>query len=45
MAGLAAFLLQFFHPFDITVMDLAVHLAALAILIAVFGGVGRRTLG
>ncbi|HEY2134220.1 MAG TPA: NrsF family protein [Acetobacteraceae bacterium] len=32
-ASLAAFLLQFFHPFDITFMDLSVH--ALAVLIVI----------
>jgi hypothetical protein len=40
-AALAAFLLQFFHPFDVTVMDLATHVAALAVLIAVFSLSGR----
>jgi hypothetical protein len=44
VAGLAAFILQFFHPFDVTIMDLGTHLAALAILIAVFSLSGRLTL-
>ena len=35
VAGLAAFVLQFFHPFDVTVMDLGAHLAALLVLFAV----------
>jgi hypothetical protein len=35
-AGLAAALLQFFHPFPITFMDLGVHLAGVAVI--VFGG-------
>jgi len=30
VAALAAFVLQFFHPFDVTVIDLALHLAAIA---------------
>ena len=41
VAGLAAFILQFFHPFDVTIMDLGTHLAALAILIGVFTLSGR----
>jgi hypothetical protein len=44
VAGLAAFVLQFFHPFDITLMDLGWHLAALVILIGAFALSGRRTL-
>lgn len=44
VAGLAAFVLQFFHPFDVTIMDLATHLVALAILIGVFSLSGRLTL-
>jgi hypothetical protein len=32
VAGLAAFVLQFFHPFDVTVIDLALHLAAVALV-------------
>jgi hypothetical protein len=44
VAGLAGFLLQFFHPFDITLLDFAVHLAALATLIGVFALTGRGTL-
>lgn len=43
-AALAAFILQFFHPFDVTVMDLGTHLAALAVLIAVFSLSGRLSL-
>jgi hypothetical protein len=35
-AALAAFLLQFFHPFDVTLMDLAVHALAVAIVVALF---------
>ncbi len=44
VAALAAFLLQFFHPFDVTLMDLGAHLAALVILIGLFALSGRRTL-
>ncbi len=29
-AGIAAFLLQFFHPFGVTVVDLGLHVAAVA---------------
>jgi hypothetical protein len=34
VAAIAAFALQFFHPFDVTFMDLTVHLAAVAIVVA-----------
>jgi len=43
-AALSAFVLQFFHPFDVTIMDLGTHVAALAILIAVFSLSGRVSL-
>jgi hypothetical protein len=43
-ASLSAFILQFFHPFDVTIMDLGTHLAALAILIVVFSLSGRLSL-
>jgi hypothetical protein len=33
VASLAAFLLQFFHPFDVTFVDLGLHLAAVATVI------------
>jgi hypothetical protein len=42
-AATAAFLLQFFHPFDVTVIDLALHLAAVALVVLV-GTVWRRPL-
>lgn len=32
-AALAAFLLQFFHPFDVTFLDLAVHAVAVSIVV------------
>lgn len=35
VAAIAAFALQFFHPFDVTFMDLGVHLAAVGIVVAV----------
>jgi len=35
VAAIAATLLQFFHPFDVTLMDLSVHTVAIAIVIAV----------
>ncbi len=34
IAAIAAFVLQFFHPFDVTFMDLAVHLVAVALVVA-----------
>lgn len=34
-AAISAFLLQFFHPFAITLLDLAVHLVAVATLVGV----------
>jgi hypothetical protein len=42
VAALAAFFLQFFHPFDVTFMDLGVHLIAVA-LVAGFAA-GAETL-
>jgi hypothetical protein len=42
-AAAAATLLQFFHPFDITVQDLGFHLAAVACVI-VLGAALRRPL-
>ncbi len=44
VAGLAAFLLQFFHPFDVTFMDLGIHLAAvLAVtLVSLFSAAAAR---
>jgi hypothetical protein len=38
VAAVAAVLLQFFHPFDVTFMDLTVHIAAVVLVI-----VGMRT--
>jgi hypothetical protein len=44
VAALAAFVLQFFHGFDTTVIDLAFHLAALGTVLA-FANVAQRRLG
>ncbi len=43
-ASLAAFLLQFFHPFDVTLMDLAFHALAVAVVVSVGGFSGARAL-
>ena len=44
VAALSAAILQFFHPFNITVMDLAVHLVAIALVVLLVGGLGRKAL-
>jgi hypothetical protein len=41
VAGLAAFALEFFHPFDTTALDFAVHLVAIAVVIAATLGFRR----
>jgi hypothetical protein len=41
-AALAAFLLQFFHPFDITFVDLGVHAFAVALIVVCCGTGGER---
>jgi hypothetical protein len=43
VAATAAFILQFFHPFDVTAIDLALHLAAIA-LVVLIGTAWRRRL-
>ncbi len=43
VAALAAFVLQFFHHFDTTVIDLAVHLAAVGAVLGV-AAIARRAL-
>jgi hypothetical protein len=43
VAATSAFILQFFHPFDVTAIDLALHLAAVALVILV-GTAWRRKL-
>jgi hypothetical protein len=44
IAALSAFLLQFFHPFTITFLDLGVHFLAVAIVIGAMALAARRTL-
>lgn len=44
VASLAAFLLQFFHPFDVTFMDLGLHLAGVIVVVAFAGAVARPAL-
>jgi len=44
VAALAAFVLEFFHPFDVTVIDLALHLAAVAVVMLVGIRLRRRLL-
>ena len=41
VAAIAAFALQFFHPFDVTFMDLAVHAAAVGLVVAVVAAAER----
>jgi hypothetical protein len=43
VAATAAFILEFFHPFDVTVIDLSLHLAAIG-LVVVLGTAWRRGL-
>jgi hypothetical protein len=43
-AALAALLLQFFHPFGLTIPDLAIHFAAVLTVVTVSGIARRRTL-
>ncbi len=44
VASIAAFLLQFFHPFDVTFIDLALHLAAVFTVVIVARAAGRSGL-
>ncbi len=44
VAASAAFVLEFFHPFDVSVIDLALHLAAIGIVMACGIGLRRRAL-
>lgn len=44
VAALSAFLLFFYHPFDVTIVDLAVHLAAILLVAAAMALLRRRTL-
>ena len=43
-AALAAFLVQFFHPFTITFLDLGVHLIAVGLVVAAIAALNRRAL-
>jgi len=43
VAATAAFILEFFHPFDVTVIDLALHLSAIG-LVMLIGTLWRRPL-
>lgn len=44
VAATAAFILEFFHPFDVTVIDLVLHLAAVGVVMALGIGLRRRAL-
>lgn len=44
VAALSAFLLFFYHPFEVTVVDLGMHLAAILLVTCVMGLLRRRTL-
>jgi hypothetical protein len=44
VAASAAFVLEFIHPFDVTVIDLALHLGAVGIVMALGIGLRRRVL-
>ena len=43
IGAVAAFVLQFFHPFDVTFMDLAVHLGSVAVVVAVASLIERAS--
>lgn len=45
VAGLSAFILQFFHPFDVTVLDLGAHLAGVLVIIAAMTVLARPAIG
>lgn len=42
--AISAFILQFFHPFVVTFIDLAVHLLAMLVVVGVVGLLNRRAL-
>jgi hypothetical protein len=44
VAALADFILEFFHPFDVTVIDLALHLAGIAVVMGAGIALKRRLL-
>jgi hypothetical protein len=43
VAAIAAFILQFFHSFDVTFMDLAIHAVAVAIVVAAVAALESAT--
>jgi hypothetical protein len=43
-AALSAFLLQFFHPFEVTLLDLLVHMAGVLAVVAASTILGRRVM-
>jgi hypothetical protein len=43
-ASIAAFLLQFFHPFDVTFIDLGLHLAGVAVIVLMARAAARAAL-
>jgi len=43
-AALSTFLLNFFHPFDVTVLDLGVHVGAILIVVAAMSAFNRHAL-
>lgn len=43
-AALAAMLLQFFHPFGLTIPDLAIHFGAVLVVVGISGMARRKTL-
>jgi hypothetical protein len=43
-AAAAAFLLQFFHPFAVTFIDLAIHLLSIALVVGAAALINRRAL-
>jgi hypothetical protein len=45
IAGLSAFILQFFHPFDVTLLDLGAHLAAVLVIVALMTVTARSPAG
>jgi hypothetical protein len=44
VAALAATILQFFHPFDVTLIDLSVHVAAVLVVVILMSTLGRARL-
>jgi len=42
VAALSAVVLQFFHPFDTTIIDLVLHMVAVLTVVAVMTTLGRR---